>query len=169
VNWRGTCLISGVNYSRLAFPAAAIVALFFTGCSSVSRTVQKVTAPSGDGKFFTVTADSAAFFRRGPQPGRQPDKTLSKDTLVRLVRPSFGFSKVQLVASGELGYVASDEIKPASSTLVASTTTARTNSAVSPPAHSAVEQFNLNSNDPRLVPPPEELPDPDLPAPSPGQ
>jgi hypothetical protein len=126
-----------------------------------------VTAPSANGKFFTVTADSAAFFHRGPQPGRQPDKTLSKDTLVRLVRPSFGFSKVQLVASGELGYVASDEIKPASSTLVASTTTARTNSAVTPP--SSVEQFNLNSNDPRLVPPPEDLPDPDLPAPSPGQ
>ena len=169
MNWRGTCLISGVNYSRLALAGTALLALSFSGCASVAKTVQKVTAPAGDGKFFTVTADSAAFFHRGPQPGRQPDKTLSKDTLVRLVRPSFGFSKVQLVASGELGYVASDEIKPASSTLVASTTPARTNSAVSTSPSSAVEQFNRNSNDPRLVPPPEELPDPDLPAPSPGQ
>ena len=139
MNWRGTCLLSGVNYSRLALAGTALLALSFSGCASVAKTVQKVTAPAGDGKFFTVTADSAAFFHRGPQPGRQPDKTLSKDTLVRLVRPSFGFSKVQLVASGELGYVASDEIKPASSTLVASTTTARTNSAVSTPPPSSVE------------------------------
>jgi hypothetical protein len=76
---------------------------------------------------------------------------------------------VQLVASGEQGYVASEEIKPASSTLVASTTTARTDHPLSAPPPPAVEQFNLNSNDPRLVPPPEDLPDPDLPAPSPGQ
>jgi hypothetical protein len=148
---------------------ATLVTLFFTGCASVNKTVQKVTAPSGDGKFFTITSDSAAFFHHGPQQGREPDKTLSKDTLVRLIRPSFGYSKVQLVASGEQGYVASDEIKPASSTLVASAPTARTDSAVAAPASPAREQFNLNSNDPRLVPPPEELPNPDLPIPSPEQ
>ncbi|MEY2560617.1 MAG: hypothetical protein QOG51_1032, partial [Verrucomicrobiota bacterium] len=65
--------------------------------------------------------------------------------------------------------VASEEIKPASPTLVASSATARTDSVVSPPPTPAVEPFPLNSNDPRLVPPPEELPDPDLPAPAPGQ
>jgi hypothetical protein len=74
-----------------------------------------------------------------------------------------------LVASGEQGYVANDEIRLASSNLIASTNTARPDPITSAPASPGVEQFNLNSNDPRLVPPPEELPDPDLPASSPGQ
>jgi hypothetical protein len=169
VKWRSTCLNSSVNYPRLALPAATFFALFFTGCASVNKTVQKVTAPSDGGKFFIITADSAGFFRHGPQQGREPDKTLSKDTLVRLIRPSFGYSKVQLVASGDQGYVASDEIKPASSTLVASTTPTRRDPASSAPPSPAGEQFNLNSSDPRLVPPPEDLPNPELPAPSPGQ
>ena len=128
-----------------------------------------MTKPPEDGKLFAVTADSAAFFRHGPQQGREPDQKLSKDTIVKLIRPSFGYSKVQLVASGEQGYVASDEIKPASPMLVASTATSRTESIHSAPSSPAAEQFNLNSDDPRLVPPPEELPDPDLPAPAPEQ
>jgi hypothetical protein len=159
-----------VNYSRLAFAGAAVLSLSLSACSSVTQTVQKVTKPPADGKLFAVTADSAAFFRHGPQQGREPDQKLSKNTLVKLIRPSFGYSKVQLVASGEQGYVASDEITPASSMLVASTTTTvRTESSHSAPPSPAAEQFNLNSDDPRLVPPPEDLPDPDLPAPSPGQ
>jgi hypothetical protein len=169
VKWRGTCLNPRVNYSRPALAGAAVLALFFSACSSVTKTVQKVTTPPDGGKLYAVTADSAAFFQHGPQQGREPDKKLSKDTLVKLIRPSFGYSKVQLVASGEQGYVASDEIKPASSMLIASTATARTESVPSTPPSPAAEQFNLNSNDPRLVPPPEDLPDPDLPVPSPGQ
>lgn len=163
------CLNPRVNYSRLALAAAAVLALSFSACSSVTKTVQKVTKPPEDGKLFAITADSAAFFRHGPQQGREPDQKLSKDTLVKLIRPSFGYSKVQLVASGEQGYVASDEIQPASPILVASTATARTESVHSAPSSPAAEQFNLNSDDPRLVPPPEDLPDPDLPPPAPGQ
>ena len=169
MKWPGTCLNSGVNYSRLAFAGTAALALFFSGCASVAKTVQKVTAPSDDGKLFAVSTDSTAFFKRGPRQGTEPDKRLSRDTLVKLIRPSFGFSKVQLVASGEQGYVANDEIRLASSNLIASTNTARPDPITSAPPSPGVEQFNLNSNDPRLVPPPEELPDPDLPASSPGQ
>lgn len=161
------CLNRRVNYSRLAFAGAAVLALSFSACSSVTKTVQKVTKPPADGKLFAITADSAAFFRRGPQQGREPDKKLSRDTIVKLIRPSFGYSKVQLVVSGEQGYVASDEIKPASPMLVASTATARTESVHSPSPSPTAEQFNLNSDDPRLAPP--DLPDPDLPAPAPGQ
>ena len=154
----------------MALAGAAVLALCFSACSSVTETVQKVTMPPADGKLYAITADSAAFFHRGPQEGREPDKKLSRDTLVKLIRPSFGYSKVQLVASGELGYVSSEEIKPASPMLVASTATARTESVVStPPPSPAAEQFNMDSSDPRLVPPPEDLPNPDLPAPSPGE
>ena len=170
MKWPGTCLNPRVNYSRLAFAAAAVLALAFSACSSVTKTVQKVTAPPENGKVYAISSDSVAFFHRGPQEGREPDKKLSKDTLVKLVRPSFGYSKVKLVATGELGYVASDEIKPASPVLIASTATARTESSISTQSPSpAADQFNIDSSDPRLVPPPEDLPDPDLPAPAPEQ
>jgi hypothetical protein len=150
----------------LALAGAAVLALTFSACNSVTKTVQKVTAPPENGKVYAITTDSAPFFRRGPQEGREPDKKLSKDTLVKLIRPSFGYSKVKLVASGEQGYVSSDEIKPASPMLIASTATARTDSSVSTPHSSpGAEQFNIDSSDPRLVPP--DLPDPDLPAPAP--
>ena len=170
MKWPGTCLNPRVKYSRSALAGAAVLALFFSACSSVTKTVQKVTAPPENGKLYATTGDSVAFFQRGPQEGREPDQRLSKDTLVKLVRPSFGYSKVKLVASGELGYVASDEIKPASPVLIASTATARTESSVSAQSPSpSADQFNIDSSDPRLVPPPEDLPDPDLPAPAPEQ
>lgn len=162
------CLSPRVDHSRLASVVAAVLALSFSACSSVTQTVQKVTKPPENAKLYAITSDSAAFYRRGPQQGREPDQKLSRDTVVKLIRPSFGYSKVQLVASGEQGYVASDEIKPATPMLIASAATARIESASSTPSSPAVEQFNLNSDDPRLVPPPEQLPDPDLPAPAPN-
>jgi predicted Rdx family selenoprotein len=170
VKWRDTCLNPRVNYSRFALAGATVLSLWLSGCSSVTKTVQKVTAPPENGKVYAITTDSAAFFHRGPQEGREPDMKLSKDTLVKLVRPSFGYSKVKLVATGELGYVASDEIKTASPVLIASTATARTEPSVSAQSPSpSAEQFNIDSSDPRLVPPPEDLPDPDLSAPAPEQ
>jgi hypothetical protein len=170
VKWRGTCLNSGVNYFRLASSGATLLLLVCTGCSTSKKTTARTTITTArDAKLFAVTVESAAFFRRGPQQGREPDKTLPKETVVKLIRPSFGYSKVELVASGEQGYVATDEIKPASNTLLASRTSAHTDSLNPPPSLPGPEQFNLNSNDPRLVPPPEDLPDPDLPAPAPLQ
>lgn len=120
-------------------------------------------------KLFVVTADSAAFFRHGPQAGRAPDKMLSKETALKLIRPSFGYSKVEVVATGEQGYVASEEIRPASSSLIASVSAPKIDPLATPPSQPAVEQFNLNSADPRLVPPPEDLPPSELPAPAPNQ
>jgi hypothetical protein len=147
-------------YYRQAALALAFLAALFAGCKSADKPAQSTTKAT---RLFAVSVDSAAFFRHGPQQGREPDLKLPKDTVVRLIRPSFGYSKVQVVSSGLQGYVASDEISPASSTLLAAATT--------PPAAQtsgpAGEQFNLNSNDPRLVPPPEQLPDPDLPLPAP--
>lgn len=153
----------------MALAGVGLLVVSFTGCSSAAKTAQKTikAISAGDGKLFAVSADSAAFFQRGPQQGREPDRRLPKETVVKLIRPSFGYCKVQLVASGEQGYVASDEIKPAPATLLASAAS-HTDSPTSP-SLPATEQFNLNSNDPRLVPPPEELPDPDLPLPAPGQ
>jgi hypothetical protein len=152
-----------VNYSRL-LPAAALLAICFAGCSNTKNNPLVTSTAKRDAKLFVVSVESAAFFRRGPQTGREPDQTLAKDTVLKLIRPSFGYSKVEVVATGAQGYVASEEIRVASSALIASVSTRKTDLLTTPSTQPAVEQFNLNSNDPRLVPPPEDLPV-DLPAP----
>jgi hypothetical protein len=126
------------------------------GCSSVR---QITAADTKNGKLFAVAADETAFYRYGPQQGNGPDEKLPRDTLMTLIRPSFGYCKVQLVAGAKEGYVASEDIKPAPPTLVAALT-APPPSAVS---SSAPENFDVGSS---LPPPPESLPDPDLPPPS---
>ena len=150
-------------YYQRAAAACILVSALFAGCKSADRPAQSRTKAT---RLFAVTVDSAAFFRRGPQDGREPDLKLPKDTVVKLIRPSFGYSKIQVVASGLQGYVASEEIGPASSTLLAAATIPPVDSAAQSTGP-AGEQFNFNSDDPRLVPPPEALPDVDLPAPAP--
>ena len=113
------------------------------------------------GKLFSVTAAETAFFKYGPQQGNGPDSELPRDTLVTLIRPSFGYSKVQLVKDGQQGFVASDDIKIAPATLVAALT-APTPDPTNPRARGG-ERFRFNTKEPRLAPPPEQLPDPDLP------
>jgi hypothetical protein len=147
-------------YYRRAAVTLALLSALLAGCKSADKPTQGSTKAT---RLFAVTSDSAAFFRRGPREGRDPDLTLPKDTVVKLIRPSLGYSKIEVVASGQQGYIASDEIRPASPTLLAAATT----SPIHPSADPATEQFNLNSDDPRLVAPPEELPNPDLPAPAP--
>ena len=86
--------------------------------------------------------------------------------MLKLIRPSFGFSKVEIAETGEQGYVSSEEIRPASSNLIAFAPP-KVDPVATPPDQPAAEQFNLNSSDPRLVPPPEDLPHSEAPAPSP--
>lgn len=168
MSWRGTCLNPGVTYLRLALFGATSLAIFSGACSTSPKPAQKTAS---DGRLFAITAEKAPFFHRGPQPGREPDSTLARDTVVRLIRPSFGYSKVQVVATGEQGYVASEELKPASPAMLVASVNVPPADSISPtPSETpAGEQFKLNSSDPRLVPPPEVLPDPDLPPPLPGQ
>lgn len=144
--------------------ALALLPALFAGCKSADKPAQTTTKAT---RLFAVTVDSAAFFRRGPQDGRDPDLKLPRDTVVKLIRPSFGYSKVQVVSSGVQGYVASEEIGPASSTLLAAAAIPPPDSMAAQSTGLAAEQFNLDSTDPRLVPPPEQLPDVDLPAPAP--
>jgi hypothetical protein len=150
-------------YRRAAF-ACALVSVLFTGCKSSDKPAQSTTKAT---RLFAIKVDSADFFRRGPRQGREPDLKLPKDTVVKLIRPSFGYSKIEVVTSGQQGYVASEQIGPASSTLLAAATISPAESAAAQTTGPAGEQFNLNSNDPRLVPPPEQLPDVDLPPPAP--
>jgi hypothetical protein len=157
-----------VNYSRL-FPAAALLAIYLAGCSGAAKKGPVISTSKRDGKLFVVSTESTAFYRRGPQTGRDPDTTLAKETVVKLIRTSFGYSKVEVVATGEQGYVATEEIRPASPALIASASAPKPDPLATPSTEPAAEQFNLNSSDPRLVPPPEDLPPADLPAPPPEQ
>lgn len=127
--------------------------LALAACASKSR---KADTQADSSKMFAVVSDSTSFYRYGPQQGNGPDQSLPRDTLMTLIRPSFGYSKVQLANGGGEGYVASEDIKPAPPTLLAS---------LNPPAPDASsanepENFDIHANEP---PPPEALPDPDLP------
>lgn len=126
---------------------------FVSGCASAKRTSLK----DKGGKLFAVTADQTSFYRYGPQQGNGPDESLPKDTLMKLIRPSFGYCKVQLVTGDKEGYVASEDIKPAPPTLVAALTAPPPGPAGSGATR---ENFDIRSTEP---PPPETLPDPDLP------
>jgi hypothetical protein len=158
-----------VNLSRL-LPVAALLALVCTGCSGTTKTTQTLTTSAKpEAKLFVVTVESTGFYRHGPQAGRDPDKKLSKETVVKLIRPSFGYSKIEIAATGEQGYVSSEEIRPASSNLIASVSAPKVDPLATPSTSPAVEQFQLNSDDPRLIPPPENLPPAELPAAPPEQ
>ncbi len=164
MNWRSICFVTGVKMTaRVAIPFLVVLGVI-GGCKTVGNVAslaKKATLDTQTPKFYAVVNDSAAFYRWGPQQGHGPDVQLPKDTVVKLIRPSFGFSKVQLLNGDQQGYVASEDIRLAPPALVAQATS-------TPPPVAAVtqprsERFELNSNDPRLMPPPELLPAPDLP------
>jgi len=158
-----------VNSSRI-LPSAALLALFFSACSSADKpAVTSTSKAKTERKLYVVSADSAAFFKRGPQSGREPDKRLPRETVLKLIRPSFGYAKVEIAETGEQGYISSEEMQPATSALLAAVSAPKPDPLATPPTENAVEQFNLNSDDPRLVPPPEALPPSELPAPAPEQ
>ncbi len=131
---------------RLTFPAA--LALLTASCAS---SITQGTI----GDWYAVTAAQTPFYRYGPQQGNGPDEQLRKDAIMKVIRPSFGYVKVQL-QDGQSGYVASEDIGLASKSLVAEKL------APPPPkvaSQSQGEEFDLNSDDPRLVAPPEPLPE----------
>ena len=134
--------------------ALAILPTLFDGCASALKTTGTV------GGWYSVVAVQTPFYHYGPQQGNGPDMQLPRDSIMKVIRPSFGYVKVQL-QDGQDGYVASEDIKPASAALV-------TEKLAPPPpiepfpttvAGGSGEQFDLNSNDPRLIAPPEPLPE----------
>jgi hypothetical protein len=132
---------------RAVLPAAAL-GLLLGSCSS---TITQGTI----GDWYAVTTPQTPFYHYGPQQGNGPDSQLPKDSIMKVIRPSFGYVKVQL-QDGENGYVASEDIRPASKSLV------EEKLAPPPPPPTIAshdEQFDLNSDDPRLIAPPEPLPE----------
>ena len=128
--------------------------------SSACTTQQTAVSKAPSGKVFAVAAEQTSFYRYGPQQGNGPDESLPKDTLMTLIRPSFGYCKVQLLTGNKEGYVASEDIAPAAPTLIAALTAPVRSAAVTSGGGSEREDFDTSSTEP---PPPETLPDPDLP------
>jgi len=137
---------------RLLLPLAA-AALLAAGCAS---SIKSNMLSGTTNVWYSVAANQTPFYRYGPQQGSGPDLQLPRDSIMKVIRPSFGYVKVQL-PDGASGYVASEDIRPAPATLVAEK--------LAPPPTSTPtfagqgEQFQLDSNDPRLVAPPEPLPE----------
>jgi len=138
-----------------SFLAAVVLAFFFTGCAGGKNSNAAASSIAG---WYSVTAQQTPFYHYGPQQGNGPDSQLPRDSIMKVIRPSFGYVKVQL-QDGENGYVANEDIGPANPTLVAEKL------APPPPPDPVIasqggeEQFQLNSNDPRLIAPPEPLPE----------
>ncbi len=133
-----------------ALPFFAAIALLAFGCASSGKT----GAFSGStGGWYSVVTPQTPFYRYGPQQGNGPDSQLPRDSIMKV---SGLPSLLMQLQDGENGYVASEDIQPAASTLVAEK--------LAPPPPLPVlasqgEEFQLDSNDPRLIPPPEPLPE----------
>lgn len=160
------------SYHTAANLAACAALIALCGFSGACATSKSQVASTNNGKVFAVTADKTSFFRYGPQQGNGPDESLPKDSLMTLIRPSFGYCKVHLLPSAQEGYVASEDIQPAPPTLLAALNAPTRQASSSSSSSSERENFDVRSTDPNAVPPPEALPDPDLPPaaePSPPQ
>jgi hypothetical protein len=99
---------------RQLFPIAA-ASLLTTGCESSKQ--PKIFSGTTN-SWYSVAASQTPFYRHGPQQGNGPDMQLPRDSIMKVIRPSFGYVKVQL-QDGENGYVANEDIRPAPATLVA--------------------------------------------------
>ena len=129
----------------IALLAVLIIAVeLLSGCESTDLLVKRAAASGA--KFFIVKVDTP-FYRWGPVQRNGSDMTLPKDTLVTLVRPELGWSKIKL-ASGDQGYVANEDLTIASSAVI---------DAANPPPfrRSRMIQPEADSN----FSPPERLPD----------
>src|SRR5689334_24551548 len=95
---------------------AVSTALSFPGC--VHWFAKNSTPPATKSPLYAIKPEASAFYRFGPQQGNGPDRELTRDTVVTVIRRSFGYSKVRL-EDGESGFVANDDLVPAPQRLIA--------------------------------------------------
>ena len=137
------------------FLQIAAASLLMTGCESSKQ--PKIFSGTTN-SWYSVAASQTPFYRHGPQQGNGPDMQLPRDSIMKVIRPSFGYVKVQLL-DGENGYVANEDIRPAPATLVAEKLAPPPELPPPPSIGDQGERFQLNSDDPRLIAPAEPLPE----------
>ena len=57
------------------------------------------------GSFLTTQSSNAAFYTKYPSGTQQPEKTLANGTEVKVISSKLAYTKVELVNTGEVGYV----------------------------------------------------------------
>ena len=148
--------------SRFSGSLLVLFALCGTSCSTPESAAP--AAASNSGQYYVVSAREAKFFRYGPQQASGPDEKLAQGTLMTLIRPEFGYRKVQL-SNGLQGYVAGQDIHAAPPEVVqAATNPNPTVSGTIEPNRNRRSRDNMV--DPRFLPPPPALPE-DQPEPTP--
>jgi len=147
--------------SHLSGSLLILLALCGMSCSTPDS---GTPGASNSGRYYVVSARKAAFYLYGPQQAAGPDQRLTQGTLLTVLRPAFGYSKVQL-SSGLQGYVATQDIQAASPEMVQATI--NPNRPLTGSGDSGRHPgFHDNIVDPRFLPPPPPLPE-DQPEPTP--
>jgi hypothetical protein len=134
--------------SRIKLTGLTFLAISVTlcgGCAKLNLFARHSKNPSQN-DLLAVTAQQTPFYRYGPQQTQGADRQLPRDTVVTLVRHSFGYSRVRL-EDGQQGFVANDDVAKAPERLIA--------------------QLNGSNNDATPLPPtpPVKLPTSDPPSP----
>ena len=139
-----------VSHRLLCLPLSLALLCAVNGCSwfpekdkksEPAAASQAAGAVNAKGQpIYVVTADFTPIYRLGPQQGGGPDQSLTKGTVVGLLKRSYGFSRVQL-ENGFDGYLATEDIAPAPpetlAALAPETTNTQGNSAI-------VEHYSVN-------------------------
>jgi hypothetical protein len=113
--------------ARRAGAVSLLTAVVLLSCSCKTNsgyaTEPNAVAASQD-HFYSVATKSTGFFHYSPSQEVGPDKFLPRDTVLKVTRPSFVYSRVQLMNDQE-GYVASKDLRVAPPELVAKATAAQ--------------------------------------------
>jgi hypothetical protein len=117
-----------MNPKRIAAVAllAFCAAVLFPGCVHWFARHSKAGATKTG--LYAIKPETSSFYRFGPQQGHGPDRELARDTVVTVIRRSFGYTKVRL-EDGESGFVANDDLVPAPQRLIAQVEDTSTESA----------------------------------------
>jgi len=92
--------------------AAAVFTAGLSGCAGWhSRAQASHDNPRHDGRLYVVTSATTPVYFHSPRQG-EPDQTITRDTPVKMIRPSFSFCKVELL-DGRKGFVSNSDIAPA--------------------------------------------------------
>jgi hypothetical protein len=134
--------------------SACGVAALWLGCTEPKP---NSTVPP-NGNFYSVATNSTGFFSYDPHQEVGPDKMLRRDTVVVLLRPSFGYSVVRLM-TGEQGFVSSKDLRVAPAALIPK-------AAPTPrPSGPAIEVYSPKPTPAQSPPPPSEIEPAPLPNP----
>jgi hypothetical protein len=116
--------------SKIAFVILIAISVMVT-LSGCAKWFSKRSPSAKHETFFAVTAEKTPFYRYGPQQGGGPDRELTKNTLVTMIRHAFAYSKVRL-PDGQQGFVANDDLSRASESLIAQANRTDANEDVDP-------------------------------------